>query len=117
MRASNRYLIAGLVLLVFILAQASLSRTALAQTPDPGQIKLGELLFSENCVVCHGSDGQGRVGAVLSKDWPSLRPDLLVKTTIENGIPGSPMPAWSQAKGLGNRWTGLHPAHSYSVPP
>ena len=99
MRASNRYLIAALAVLVFIIAQAWLTHTALAQAPDPEQIVLGERLFAENCAVCHGSDGQGRVGAVLSKDWPSLRPDLLVKATIENGIPGSPMPAWSQAKG------------------
>jgi cytochrome c oxidase cbb3-type subunit III len=99
MRASNRYLIAGLVVLVFILAQAWMTRSALAQTPVPGQIELGERLFAENCAVCHGSDGQGRVGVVLSKDWPSLRPDLLVKSTIENGVSGSPMPAWSQAKG------------------
>jgi mono/diheme cytochrome c family protein len=99
MRASNRYLLAGLAVLVFILAGAGLGRTALAQTPDPAQIELGGRLFAENCAVCHGSDGQGRVGAVLSKDWPSLRPDLLVKSTIENGIPGSPMPAWSQAMG------------------
>jgi cytochrome c oxidase cbb3-type subunit 3 len=99
MRVSNRYLITGLAVLVFILALAWVSRTAQAQTPPPGQIELGERLFSENCAVCHGPDGQGRVGAVLSKDWPSLRPDLLVKSTIENGIPGSPMPAWIQAKG------------------
>ena len=99
MRASNRYLIAGLVVLAFILAQAWVSRTVQAQTPAPGQFELGERLFSENCAVCHGPDGQGRVGAVLSKDWPSLRPDLLVRSTIENGIPGSPMPAWSKAKG------------------
>jgi mono/diheme cytochrome c family protein len=99
MRASNRYLLAGLAVLVFILAGAGLGRTALAQTPDPEQIELGEHLFAENCAVCHGSDGQSRVGAVLSKDWPSLRPDLLVKSTIENGIPGSPMPGWSQAMG------------------
>jgi mono/diheme cytochrome c family protein len=99
MRASNRYLIAGLAVLVFILAQAWVTRIALAQTPSPGQTALGERLFAENCAVCHGSDGQGRVGVPLSKDWPSLRPDLLVKTTIEDGIPGSPMPAWSQAKG------------------
>jgi mono/diheme cytochrome c family protein len=70
-----------------------MTRTALAQT------EVGEQLFAENCAVCHGSDGQGRVGATLSKDWPSLRPDLLVKSTIENGVPGSPMPPWSQAKG------------------
>lgn len=93
MRASNRSLIAGLAALIFILALAGMTRTALAQT------EVGEQLFAENCAVCHGSDGQGRVGATLSKDWPSLRPDLLVKSTIENGVPGSPMPPWSQAKG------------------
>ncbi len=93
MRASNRSLVAGLAALIFILALAGMTRTALAQT------EVGEQLFAENCAVCHGNDGQGRVGATLSKDWPSLRPDLLVKSTIENGVPGSPMPAWSQAKG------------------
>jgi len=99
MRASNRTLIVGLALLVFILAAAWVTETATAQTSGPEQIELGERLFSENCAVCHGTDGQGRVGATLAKDWPSIRPDLLVKTTIENGIPGSPMPAWSQARG------------------
>jgi len=99
MRAPNRYLMAGLAVLVFIFAQAWVTRIALAQISGPEQIVLGERLFAENCALCHGPDGQGRVGATLSKDWPSLRPDLLVKATIENGIPGSPMPAWSQAKG------------------
>jgi len=99
MRASNRTLIVGLALLVFILAAAWVTGTATAQTSGPEQIELGERLFSENCAVCHGNDGQGRVGATLAKDWPSIRPDLLVKATIENGIPGSPMPAWSQARG------------------
>lgn len=99
MRASNRTLIVGLALLAFILAAAWVTGTATAQTSGPEQIELGERLFSENCAVCHGNDGQGRVGATLAKDWPSIRPDLLVKATIENGIPGSPMPAWSQARG------------------
>ena len=72
---------------------------ASAQTPSPEQIDLGARLFADNCAVCHGSDGQGRVGATLSKDWPSLRPDLLVRSTIENGISGSPMVAWSQENG------------------
>jgi len=39
------------------------------------------------------------VGATLAKAWPSIRPDLRVRETIENGVPGSPMPAWSQQKG------------------
>jgi cytochrome c oxidase cbb3-type subunit 3 len=85
-----------LVSLVFLGLRAGV---ASAQTPSPEQIDLGARLFADNCAVCHGSDGQGRVGATLSKDWPSLRPDLLVRSTIESGIPGGPMIAWSQANG------------------
>lgn len=99
MRAANRYIIVGLAVLVSVLAGAWATGNALAQASGPEQIELGERLYAENCAVCHGDDGQGRVGATLAKDWPSIRPDLLVKATIENGIPGSPMPAWSQARG------------------
>jgi hypothetical protein len=35
----------------------------------------------------------------LDKVWPTIRPDLRIKTSIEHGVPGSPMPAWSQANG------------------
>ncbi|MFM8322005.1 MAG: c-type cytochrome [Chloroflexota bacterium] len=68
-----------------------------AQAEDP--LQQGARLYAENCAVCHGSDGQGRVGATLAKDWPSIRPELTVKSIIQNGVDGSPMPAWSQAKG------------------
>ena len=67
-----------------------------AQTDD---LDLGARLFAENCAVCHGEDGQGKIGATLNKDWPSIRPDLTVRNVIVNGIPGSPMPAWSEANG------------------
>jgi mono/diheme cytochrome c family protein len=70
-----------------------------AQEPDPGMLEEGARLFAENCAVCHGDDGQGRVGATLNKDWPSIRPDLTVKNVILNGIAGSVMPAWGQAQG------------------
>lgn len=72
---------------------------ARAQTPEPNPQELGAKLYAENCAVCHGEDGQGRVGATLAKDWPSIRPDLTVKSIIETGVPGSVMPAWSQANG------------------
>lgn len=71
--------------------------SARAQAPDPAQIEQGARLYAANCAVCHGADGQGRVGAVLAKDWPSIRPDLRVRATIANGISGTVMPAWSQA--------------------
>ena len=71
-------------------------------TPPPGVTgdpNRGAQLYVTNCVLCHGADGEGRIGANLNKDWPSLRPDLLVKSVIENGVKGSVMPAWSQANG------------------
>jgi mono/diheme cytochrome c family protein len=74
-------------------------KAARAQTTDQDQIDLGARLYAENCAVCHGPNGEGRVGATLAKNWPSIRPDLTVRTTIENGVPGAVMPAWSQKNG------------------
>ncbi|HZD55418.1 MAG TPA: c-type cytochrome, partial [Anaerolineales bacterium] len=65
-----------------------------AQEDNQKQIEEGARLFAENCAVCHGPDGKGRIGATLAKDWPSIRPDLEIKTTISRGVAGSPMPAW-----------------------
>jgi mono/diheme cytochrome c family protein len=65
-------------------------------TGDPNQ---GAVLYDANCTVCHGAEGEGRAGATLARDWPSIRPDLSVSNVIANGVAGSPMPAWSQANG------------------
>lgn len=89
----------GLVLLIVLGACAVVLGRASAQAPDTGQLEQGARLFAQNCAVCHGEHGEGRIGASLAKDWPSIRPDLTVKATIENGIPGSVMPAWGPAKG------------------
>lgn len=71
----------------------------LAQSEDNAQIELGAVLFAENCAVCHGDNGEGRVGATLAKDWPSIRPDLRMRSVIANGVPGSAMPPWSNSSG------------------
>ena len=60
-----------------------------------GDPTAGAGLYSENCVMCHGDKGQGRIGARLSKAFSGIRPDLSVRSTIINGISGSAMPAWS----------------------
>jgi len=93
----HRY--AGLVILGIMAISLAWIMPGKAQNQDEGKLQLGAQIFAENCAVCHGSDGKGRVGATLAKDWPSIRPDLRVKTTIENGVTGSVMPPWGQANG------------------
>ncbi|MBI5033117.1 MAG: c-type cytochrome [Chloroflexi bacterium] len=70
--------------------------TAHAQTGDAAR---GQKLFAQDCAVCHGDRGQGRVGATLAKDFPGIRVDVLLKDTISNGVQGSVMPAWAKSKG------------------
>jgi len=70
---------------------------ALAQ--GQGSAERGARLYAENCVVCHGERGEGRVGATLRQNWPSIAPGALIRETIAKGVKGSLMPAWSQAHG------------------
>lgn len=49
--------------------------------------------------MCHGDYGQGRIGANLSKGFASINPQQFVRATVADGISGSAMPSWSQAKG------------------
>ena len=90
----------GLFSLILLLLALAWAWPTLAQTGDDQEkLELGARLFAENCAVCHGPEGQGRVGATLAKDFPSIRPDLAIETTIANGVAGSVMPAWGQANG------------------
>lgn len=99
MASSTRFHWIGSLALVVLMLVAFGVQLGGAQGSTQEQLDLGAQLFAENCAVCHGADGQGRVGATLAKDWPSIRPDLRIKATIENGIQGSPMVAFSQVNG------------------
>ncbi len=75
-----------------------------AMTGVSSQARAGEMIFQNNCAFCHARDGTGRnwIGSFLEP-----RPRNLTQLTgltamdrvslrgaIENGIPGSSMPAW-----------------------
>lgn len=76
-----------------------ISQVSAQEEDNEDETEQGAQLYAENCAVCHGPEGQGRVGATLAQDWPSIRPDLQVEATIRRGVPGSVMPAWSQENG------------------
>lgn len=82
--------------LFIILATLGIVATAHAQSGDATR---GAKLFAQNCAVCHGDRGQGRIGATLAKDFPGIRVDVLLKDTISTGVQGSVMPAWARSKG------------------
>jgi cbb3-type cytochrome c oxidase subunit III len=64
------------------------------------QIREGQVVFAQNCAVCHGGAGEG-MGAILPLDNPGLRAadyDTLYKT-IARGRYNTAMPAWSTTDG------------------
>ena len=65
----------------------------------PGDATRGAAVFAQNCALCHGDKGQGRIGATLQKDWPSLNVTALLDSTIARGVANSKMPAWSKSNG------------------
>jgi mono/diheme cytochrome c family protein len=60
----------------------------------------GRVLYSENCAMCHGEQGQGVDGPPLnSKSLLRDTGDETLFSLIGSGVPGSEMPAWNQVHG------------------
>ena len=64
------------------------------------EIAAGEELYQANCASCHGDQGEG-VDAPALNNLAVLRdtPDETLFDLTVNGVPGSKMPAWGQARG------------------
>jgi cytochrome c oxidase cbb3-type subunit 3 len=86
----------GLCIILLALLLVVMASAASAQE---GDITRGSQIYDANCAVCHGSEGQGRVGLELSNDFPALDPNAFVQSVVEEGIDGTAMPPWSQAHG------------------
>ena len=85
----------------------------------------GEKLYSENCAICHGSEGTGGVGIPLALPaFLQQVPDEYLIRTILFGRPGRVMPAftnlsYAQAKAIARfmrRWSPSKPPEWDSTP-
>jgi mono/diheme cytochrome c family protein len=85
----------GLLLLSvgFFMAQPVMAQN----NGDGGDPERGAELYAANCAVCHGAQGEGRVGAELNDVFVSMNPDVQLTQIITNGRPNTFMPAWGEA--------------------
>lgn len=68
--------------------------------PDvEGDPSLGAVTYLENCRVCHGESGEGRIGKPLARSWPGSQPDQFIRQVVSEGIAGTAMPTWAQSNG------------------
>lgn len=70
--------------------------------PVDGDPQRGASLFAQYCTACHGpaGEGVGDVAPSLVKAWPSTPPpELAIKSTILQGVPGTAMNAWGELAG------------------
>lgn len=59
----------------------------------------GALLYRAYCAACHGAAGQGGVGPMLARTWPSVQPALTLRAVTAQGVPGTLMRGWAQTHG------------------
>lgn len=59
--------------------------------PLRGDGEAGRRLFLMVCSSCHGNDRRGFIGPDLLHSWNTVFPELLLKSIVKNGVPGSLM--------------------------
>ncbi|TFH36770.1 MAG: c-type cytochrome [Anaerolineales bacterium] len=89
---------AGGKLTIFVLLLGLLLLGSVAVAQEGGDSERGAELYQTYCVMCHGLDGRGRVGANL-QSFPGIAVDAALQQTITRGVAGSVMPAFSETQG------------------
>jgi cytochrome c oxidase cbb3-type subunit 3 len=71
-----------------------------AEPPGSEDITDFAILYGENCAACHGLDGKNGPGRPLNSAlYLAIIPRDVLQKTIENGRPGTAMPAWARSQG------------------
>lgn len=99
----ERYVIVGLVLTLLIVAGFSyywMGETKRLETAGDHfaneRVHRGRRIYTEQCVSCHGSEGEGGIGTALNdKNLLKNTLDAIFYSVIRSGVPSTQMPAWS----------------------
>src|SRR5580658_9851048 len=66
----------------------------------PSEVLDFNLLYGQNCAGCHGTDGKGGAAIALANPvFLAIADDKIIRHTAEDGVPGTPMPAFVQSAG------------------
>jgi mono/diheme cytochrome c family protein len=66
----------------------------------PADIADFRVLYSQNCSGCHGANGQGALTVGIGRPvYLAVADDGTIRKTIEEGRPGTPMPAFARKSG------------------
>jgi mono/diheme cytochrome c family protein len=66
----------------------------------PEQVSDFKTLYTDNCAGCHGDDGKNGPGRILNDPlYLAVLPREVLRSTVENGRPGTAMPAWARSQG------------------
>lgn len=72
----------------------------LASAADPAVVESGKALFTTNCVACHGTQAEGKIGPNLTDAfWIHGGTPSAIYTVISEGVPAKGMVPWKGVLG------------------
>lgn len=85
-------------LVAYLRSLASAPAVDVSHTRVIGSVERGRVLYSQNCVSCHGETGEGTETApgISNPELHRVASDGYLRYTIEHGRAGTPMPGFGQ---------------------
>jgi len=82
--------------IIFATLGALWGSPVIAASPDIPAARRHQLmsLLDQDCGSCHGLTRQGGLGPALTKQALAGKSPIILRETILNGRPGTPMPPW-----------------------
>ncbi len=96
-------LLAGVAVLFAFPREAAVTPSGNPFPPTASSLAIGEQLYIDKCIVCHGVYGRGDGPGAANLNPPPLdltihvplHPEAAIHAFIRDGVPGTAMPAWA----------------------